>query len=253
LSDDEFARLVEIMARLRGPDGCPWDKEQTSASIAPYCLEEAFEVVEAIDEGDPKKLCEELGDLILQVVFHAEMAKAEGRFTINDVLKSINEKLIRRHPHVFRKNEVQATTSKEVLENWSAIKKKEGRKNLLDGIPKALPALLRATRMGEKAATVGFDWKNADEVWPKLHEEMEEIRQAGDASETEEEFGDFLFAAASLARHLKIDPESALRKATEKFDRRFRKMEEEATRRNVQLKDLSAAELDELWNQAKMY
>lgn len=252
-SGERFEKLVEVMRQLRAPGGCPWDREQTHLTIRPYCIEEAFEVVEAIDEGDPKKLCDELGDLLLQVIFHAQLAKEESTFTIDDVIESIQSKLVRRHPHVFRKEEGDAVDSADqVLEKWAKIKKTEGRKNLLDGIPRALPALLRATRMGEKAASVGFDWQKADEVWEKVAEEMKEVKQAGsDPKKVEEELGDLLFALTSLARHLKVDAESSLRVATEKFDRRFRWMESHAEKGGKELSSLSAEELDQLWNQAK--
>ncbi|HLG18939.1 MAG TPA: nucleoside triphosphate pyrophosphohydrolase [Bdellovibrionota bacterium] len=251
---EKFNRLVEIMARLRGPDGCPWDREQTPESIRPYCIEEAYEVVEAIDEGDPKKLSEELGDLLLQVVFHARFGEEKNQFNVEGVIDSINEKLVRRHPHVFRRNKGdEASTPDEVLEKWAKIKKLEGRKHLLDGIPKALPALLRATRMGEKAGGVGFDWPDAEGVWKKVEEEMDELRAAkGDLKKTEEELGDLLYALTSLARHLKVDAESSLRMATEKFEKRFRWMEEEARKRGEELAELTADELDRLWNQGKM-
>lgn len=250
---EAFARLVAIMERLRGPDGCPWDREQTPASIAPYCLEEAYEVVDAIDEGIPEKLRDELGDLLLQVVFHAQMAKEAGSFDIDGVIGSISEKLVRRHPHVFRRAEGdEATTPEEVLTRWSEIKKKEGREHLFDGIPKALPALLRATRMGEKASSVGFDWKNPAGVVEKLDEELREFKAAlPDRDRLEDEFGDLLFTLANLARHLKVDPETALRKATEKFDRRFRKMELAARAEGRELNTMTPEELERLWERAK--
>ncbi len=241
------------MRRLRSPDGCPWDRKQTHESIRPYCLEEAYEVVEAIDEGDRKKLCDELGDLLLQVLFHAQLAVEESTFSIDDVIDSIHSKLIRRHPHVFRREEGDLVDSaEEVLEKWSKIKKDEGRKHLLDGIPSALPALLRATRMGEKAGSIGFDWKSREEVSKKVSEELEELREAGNDSErVEEELGDLLFALTSYARHAKVDAETALRLATEKFDRRFRWMEQVAQKNDRELSTYSAKELDQLWNEAK--
>lgn len=239
------------MARLRAPGGCPWDREQSHESIRPYAIEEAYEVVDAIDQKDWNLLRDELGDLLLQVVFHAEMAQADGRFAIEDVVTAISEKLVRRHPHVFRKEEGDGVKdSTHVLEKWSKIKEKEGRKNLLDGIPGTLPALLRASRMGAKAATVGFDWKTPDQVREKINEELDELSEAK-PSEREEEFGDLLFAITSFARHLRVDAESSLRKAANKFESRFRWMEEEARRTKVELPDLDAQELDQLWNQAK--
>lgn len=250
---ERFKKLVEIMAQLRAPGGCPWDREQTPESIRPYCLEEAYEVVEAIDEGDPSKLRDELGDLLLQVVFHAQFGKEKGHFDINGVVEGISEKLIRRHPHVFRRAEGdEVSSSDEVLGRWAKIKKKEGREHLLDGIPRALPALLRATRMGEKAQSVGFDWGTSDEVFKKVEEETEELRQAaGDRTKVEEELGDLLFTLTSFARHAQIDAETALRLATQKFERRFTWMEKESRKNNKELSDLSADELDRLWNRAK--
>ncbi len=241
------------MRLLRGRGGCPWDREQTSKSIAPYCLEEAYEVVDAIEEGNPEKLRDELGDLLLQVVFHAQMAQEKKAFDVNDVVRTINEKLIRRHPHVFRKHkEDKVSSAGAVLQKWSKIKRKEGRDHLLDGIPQALPALLRATRMGEKAASVGFDWKNARGVWKKIEEELGEVRKAQKKRDAfEEELGDLLFALTSLARHFKVNAELALRKATQKFERRFRRMEKEVRRKGRELSDLTAEELDRLWNRSK--
>ncbi|MFH1018776.1 MAG: nucleoside triphosphate pyrophosphohydrolase [Pseudomonadota bacterium] len=249
----EFEKLVEMMRRLRGPGGCPWDREQTSESIAPYCLEEAYEVVDAIEGGERAKLRDELGDLLLQVVFHSQMAKEEGSFDIHDVARAINEKLIRRHPHVFRKGKGdQASSPEAVLKKWAKIKNREGRKHLLDGIPSAMPALLRATRIGEKAASVGFDWKGAKAVWKKVEEELNELRKArGKREAVMEELGDLLLALTSLARHLKVDAELALRRATKKFERRFRWMEEKVRVSGKELSDLTAKELDRLWNQSK--
>jgi len=248
-----FAHLVEIMAELRSSHGCPWDRAQNHASIRPYCIEEAYEVVEAIEEGDPMKLREELGDLILQVVFHAQLAKEARTFDIHDVLQSINEKLVRRHPHVFQEQVgKKVTTPEEVLEKWADIKRREGREHLLDGIPKALPALMRATRVGEKAKSVGFDWKTAQEVWRKVEEELLEVKEVEkDSNKIEEEFGDLLFALVSLARHLKIDAESSLRKATFKFEKRFQWIEKESQRQGHELSDLDPQQLDALWNRAK--
>lgn len=248
----EFERLVEIMARLRGEGGCPWDREQTHASIRPYCIEEAYEVVQAIDDGDVGGLREELGDLLLQVVFHAQMAREAGAFAIVDVLRTLNDKLVRRHPHVFAKtaeNELQ--DSAQVLEKWAELKKKEGRKSTLDGVPKALPALLCATRMGEKAAGVGFDWKSSGDVAAKVAEELGEIAAARDADHKEEEFGDLLFALTQWARHEKIDAETALRRANAKFERRFRWMEQESVADATELKRLAPDALEASWARAK--
>jgi len=248
-----FSRLLEIMHTLRSPGGCPWDREQTHASLKPYCIEEAYEVVDAIEAGNDQELASELGDLLLQVVFHAQLAKEDGRFSMVEIIQSISEKLIRRHPHVFRKEAGdEVGNAKEVVGRWADIKKTEGKKQLLDGIPEALPALLRATRVGDKAASVGFDWRRQEDVWEKIREETEELTQArGDAKKEEEEFGDLLFALTNVARHLKIDPETSLRKATQKFERRFRKMEELCVLQGNEVKDCSYEELDDLWNQVK--
>lgn len=252
-AQQQFDRLVEIMTELRSENGCPWDLEQTHASIRAYCIEEAYEVVEAIDENDMEKLREELGDLLLQVVFHAQMAQESGSFTIQEVLNSINEKLVRRHPHVFdpkRKGEMK--TPSEVLEKWADIKKSEGRKNLLDGIPKTMPALLRAARVGEKASSVGFDWKDAAQVWEKVMEELGEVKEVTNKpKKLEEEFGDLLFALANLSRHLKLDAENSLRTATDKFEKRFRWMESKARDQGKELAGFSPSQWEDLWEQAK--
>lgn len=252
-----FAELVEIMARLRGENGCPWDREQTAESIKPYLIEETYEVLEAIDEQDPAKLKEELGDLLLQVVFHAQMAEEVGAFGITEVLASINEKLRRRHPHVF--GDVTAETAQEVLFNWEQIKhgereKAQGQASVLDGVPRELPALLRAHRLQEKAARVGFDWKEATEVLRKVEEELDEFRAAleGQASDRmEAELGDLLFALVNLSRFLAVNPEEALHKTIARFIGRFRYIEEELARRGRSLRQASLEEMDALWAEAK--
>jgi tetrapyrrole methylase family protein/MazG family protein len=248
---------VDIMARLRGEDGCPWDREQTSESIKPYLVEETYEVLEAIDEQDPAKLKEELGDLMLQIVFHAQMAEEAGAFTVRDVLAAINDKLVRRHPHVF--GDVKADTAQEVLFNWEQIKQTErrrekGQASLLDGVPRELPALLRAHRLQEKASRVGFDWQEAQEVFRKVEEELAELRAAmqGQAAErVEAELGDLLFALVNLSRFLAVNPEEALRKTIARFIARFRYIEEELARRGRSLRQASLEEMDALWAEAK--
>ena len=252
-----FTELVEIMARLRGENGCPWDREQTSESIKPYLVEETYEVLEAIDEQDPVKLREELGDLMLQIVFHAQMAEEVGSFTLADVLAGINDKLRRRHPHVF--GDVKAETAQEVLFNWEQIKKAErqkarGQASLLDGVPRELPALLRAHRLQEKASRVGFDWKEAHEVLLKVEEEFAELRtamQGQAAEEVEAELGDLLFSLVNLSRFLAVNPEEALRKTIARFIARFRYIEEELSRRGGSLRQATLQELDALWAEAK--
>ncbi len=252
-----FTDLVEIMARLRGEDGCPWDREQTPESIKPYLIEETYEVLEAIDEQDPVKLREELGDLMLQVVFHAQMAEEAGAFTISDVLTAINEKLTRRHPHVF--GDGTAETAQEVLFNWEQIKQSErravnGQASLLDGVPRELPALLRAHRLQEKASRVGFDWKEAQEVFRKVEEELGELRAAmqGQAADRmEAELGDLLFALVNLSRFMAVNPEEALRKTIARFIARFRYIEEELAQRGRSLRQATLEEMDALWAEAK--
>lgn len=252
-----FTELVEIMARLRGENGCPWDREQTSESIKPYLVEETYEVLEAIDDQEPAKLREELGDLMLQIVFHSRMAEEAGVFSIGDVLAAINSKLVRRHPHVF--GEVKAETAQEVLFNWEQIKQTErrqakGQASLLDGVPREMPALLRAHRLQEKASRVGFDWKEAQEVLRKVEEELEELREAmqGQAADrVEAELGDLLFALVNLSRFLAVNPEEALRKTIARFIARFQYIEEELLRRGRSLRQATLEEMDALWAEAK--
>lgn len=248
------------MERLRGPDGCPWDKEQTYKDIAPHTLEEVHEVLDAIDRNDLDGLREELGDLLLQIVFYAQIAKDENRFTIDDVVESITKKLIHRHPHVF--GETKVKDSGEVLERWEALKFKEGKTSVVGGVPKALPALLKAYRLGEKTARVGFDWEDAEGILAKLEEEARELHearktlrqgsgQAKDEGRIEHEYGDLLFTMANIGRFLGIDPEGALRKATERFIKRFKLMEDEIAGQKKDMQSLSAKEWDSLWEKAK--
>lgn len=253
---DAFVELVRIMERLRAPGGCPWDREQTRASIKPYLIEEAYEVVEAIEDDNVDELCTELGDLLLQIVFHAEMAREEGLFTIDDVIRAITEKMIRRHPHVFSDTEVK--DSAEVLRNWARIKTEE-RKDDADrshvaGVPRAMPALLRAHRLGEKASRVGFDWEHATDVLEKVREEVAELQAAvelGDPGEVEAELGDLLFALTSLGRHLDIQAEDALHGANDRFIRRFRYIEARLAERQQDLHQTSVQEMNALWEEAK--
>ena len=253
---DAFARLVEIMERLRGPNGCPWDREQTHASIRPYTIEEAYEVAEAIDHDDDGELCAELGDLLLQIVFHAQMAAEEGRFTIADVVHAINNKLVRRHPHVFADTKVDGTA--DVLRNWSRIKAEERQqstdRSALAGVPRSMPALLRAQRLGEKAAHVGFDWGDTADVLAKLREEIEELASAvadDDRAAAAAELGDVLLTATSLARHLAVSAEEVLAKAADRFAVRFRHLEAELAKQERAVDDASSVELDALWEAAK--
>lgn len=257
-----FEKLVGILERLRGPGGCPWDREQTYKDIAPHTLEEVHEVLDAIDRSDFDGLKEELGDLLLQVVFYAQIAKEEKKFTIDDVVDAINKKLIHRHPHVF--GEVKVKGSDEVLEQWEKLKSKEGKKSVVGGVPKTLPALLKAYRLGEKTARVGFDWEDSEGILAKLEEEARELHearktlrlgsgQAKDEFAVEHEYGDLLFTMANIGRFLKIDPESALRKATERFIKRFKMMEDEINKQNKEMQKLSAKEWDDLWEEAKRH
>lgn len=254
----EFARLVAIMARLRSPGGCPWDRAQSREDLKPYLVEETYEVLDAIDSKDPAKLREELGDLLLQVVFHARIAEEEGAFTIEDVARTINEKLVRRHPHVF--GGATATTPGEVLQNWEAIKKEEKRENgqrnpsALDGVPPVLPALLKAYRLGQKAARVGFDWEERRQVEAKVEEEWGELREAvarGEKEAIREEMGDFLFALTNLCRFLEVDPEDALQGANAKFIRRFQALERTAREEGREIHGMTLAEMDALWEEVK--
>jgi tetrapyrrole methylase family protein/MazG family protein len=245
------------MARLRGENGCPWDREQTHASIKPYLLEETYEVLESIDENDPAKLEEELGDLALQVVFHAQMADEAGLFTIADVLRGINEKLRRRHPHIF--GDVKADTAQEVLFNWEQIKKLErekaqGHASLLDGVPRELPALLRAHRLQEKASRVGFDWNEARQVFQKVEEELAELQAAMESEQPdrmEAELGDLLFSLVNLGRFIAVNPEDALRKTIARFIARFQYIEEELAKRGTAPGQVTLEEMDALWAEAK--
>ena len=249
----EFARLVQIMERLRREDGCPWDREQTYKSLRQYLLEETYEVLELIDAGNYDELKNELGDLLLQVIFQSQIAGEEGRFTIFDVLKKINEKLIHRHSNVF--GNVVVRNAEEQTVNWEKMKKKEDKdRSVIDGVPKQLSALLRAYRMQSKAATVGFDWENVHQVWEKVEEEINELKQSIDDNspqEIEMEFGDLLFAMVNLSRFINVNPEDALRMATEKFSARFRQMEKEVADSNKSLHDMKLEQMDEIWEEIK--
>lgn len=250
---NDLYRLVEVMKRLRSEHGCPWDREQTHETLKPYLLEEAYEVLNAIDSKDDTHLMEELGDLLLQIVFHAQLAAEEGRFTIDDVARSIVNKLVRRHPHVF--SDVKVKNAQEVLKNWEQIKKDEGKKSVLDGIPEHLPALLKARRVQEKAKRVGFDWDSVDGVVEKLVEEIKELIEAvgkGKVQDAEEEFGDILFSLVNISRFLGIDAEDSLRKTINKFMKRFYYIEEKVKKKgNKPLGDYTLKELDGLWEEAK--
>lgn len=251
----DFSTLTSIMRRLRGPGGCPWDAEQTHESLTRYLLEETYEVIEAIDTKSPDNLKEELGDLLLQPVFHAAIAEEAGTFTMDDVIQTICEKLIRRHPHVFGDQEI--TDSASQIENWEKIKKAEKgeeRKSALSGVPPSLPALLKAHKITEKAARVGFDWEHVEQVKAKVMEELQEFEEAllkNDMEQMESELGDLLFAIVNLGRFLSINPEEALRKTINRFEKRFLHVEETLHARGVQMQDSTLSEMDTLWDEAK--
>jgi MazG family protein len=259
MSDPQRAleALITLMARLRDPQrGCPWDRKQTFATIAPYTIEEAYEVADAIERGDRERLRDELGDLLFQVVFHARMAEERGWFDFADIAESIHAKLVRRHPHVFAG---AAIDERDLGREWEAQKAREREqaathvddRGALAGVPGALPALSRAAKLGRRAARVGFDWPDAAGARAKVDEELGELDAASDA-EAGAELGDLLFAVVNLSRHLQLDAEAALRGANAKFERRFRRMERLALERGLALERLSAAEWDELWEQAKL-
>ncbi|HET8724449.1 MAG TPA: nucleoside triphosphate pyrophosphohydrolase [Anaeromyxobacteraceae bacterium] len=269
-ASDAVERLLAVMARLRGPDGCPWDREQTLSTLRPYVLEETYEVLEAIDSGDAAAHREELGDLLLQIVFQARIAEEEGRFDFAGVADAISEKLLSRHPHVFgpgatspdARPDPAASTVRDadgVLRQWAALKKREneakGRgKSVLEGVPRELPALARAERLTEKASRVGFDWPDAAGARAKVAEELAEVDEAiagGDRARIEDELGDLLFAVANLARKLGIAPEEALRGTLAKFVARFEHVESELARRGVPHGGASLDEMDRLWEEAK--
>jgi len=254
--DNAFRQLVGLMAALRGPEGCPWDKKQTPDSLKPFLVEECYEVIDALDEGKPDKIKEELGDLLFQIIFHARIAEERGHFSIDDVITAIHEKMTRRHPHVF--GDEKLATDKEVLANWEEIKKKEkgheDRKSILEGVPKELPSLLRAHRLQERAARVGFDWNHLNEALPKLDEEIAEFKEslkAEDAGKIEEELGDVFFMLVNVSRFLGVNPDEALRKTISKFIHRFRYIEEHAANAGKSLNDMTLDEMEALWQEAK--
>jgi MazG family protein len=262
----DFDKLVAVMARLRAPGGCPWDREQTHATLRTYLIEEAYEVLDALDSTDDAKFAEELGDLLLQVLFHAQIAHEEKRFSITEVIGEIHDKMVRRHPHVF--GTTTAKTAADVLRNWEIIKKEERAKagakveqkapeSCLDGVPRTLPALLEALQLTRKAARIGFDWPNIDGIFAKLTEETQELQTAllhseKDASRIEGELGDLLFVAVNLARFLHIDPELALKKTSVKFTRRFHRMEQFAREKGATLVQIPRDQLESFWDRAKL-
>ena len=251
---NNFQKLVDIMTLLRSNYGCPWDKVQTSESIKPYLIEETYEVIEAIDEKDPVKMKEELGDLLLQVVFHAQIAKDRGEFDINDVIDKISDKMVSRHPHVF--GDAKFETPEEVTKQWQDRKREEGKlkDSALEGVPKELPSLLRAHRLQSRAAKVGLDWAKVEDVFGKLDEELEEFKEAlekKDKKEIEDELGDIFFVLVNISRFVGVNAEEALRKTISKFISRFRYIEMTAADEGRQLSDMTLEEMDALWNEAK--
>ncbi len=272
---ERFTKVVEVMAALRAQNGCPWDRKQTHESLKPYLLEETYEVLETIDQRDSQKLKEELGDVLLQVLFHSQIAAEAGTFTMDDVLDTLTEKLIRRHPHVFGKDGQAGslTNGEQVLSQWEEIKQAERNAtgstgSALDGVPKTLPALLRAYQTQARAARVGFDWPHndagLDQIFGKVAEEVDELKNAlaqaqaepaqnqpGGQAESEAELGDILFSLVNLARFVKVNPEEALRQSTNRFIDRFHLVEAQAAEKGRSLKDMTLAEMDELWEEAK--
>lgn len=259
-----FEKLVALQARLRAPNGCPWDREQTHATLRTYLIEEAYEVLDALDSGEDAKFAEEMGDLLLQIVFHSQIAREDGRFTVSDVIREVHDKMVRRHPHVFGTK--RARNSREVLKNWHQIKVKERqaskdraqlgkeRTSLLDGVPRSLPGLLEGLQLTKKAARAGFDWTALEGVFDKLHEEILELQRAVESrkpARVEEELGDILFACVNLARFLQVDPEIAVKKANAKFLHRFQKMENLAASSGRSFGKLPREEKEALWDVAK--
>ena len=253
LPDDlsQFAALVDIIARLRAPDGCPWDRKQTHRSLREHLLAECYEVLETLDEGDNERLRGELGDLLLQIVLHARIAAEAGEFELDDVIRDINEKLIYRHPHVFGSG--KADNAEEVAVNWEALKKEERDEgdSMLDGVPREMPALSYSMDVQKRVARVGFDWDDVDGVIEKLVEEVSELKRAENQEEREQEFGDLLFTLVNVARRMGVDSEAALREANKKFYRRFSCMEELCRQRGLNFADLTFEQQNELWEEAK--
>ncbi len=251
---DEFQKLIDIMAKLRSEDGCPWDKEQSKESLKPYLIEEAHEVLEAIDEDNPAKLKEELGDLLFQIVFHCQLASEKGDFSIYEVFQGISEKITGRHPHVF--GNMRFESADEVKRQWHERKKEEGkfRESLLDGVPKSLPALLRSQRLQSRASRSGFDWEKIDDVLNKVDEELAELRAAiseGSKKKIEEELGDVMFVLVNVSRFAGVNAEEALKKTINKFIGRFRYIEKKADESGQNLSEMTLEEMDRLWDEAK--
>lgn len=251
---EKFKNLVEIMEKLRSEKGCPWDKLQTHDTLKRYLLEETYELIEAIEKKDYEAIKEELGDLLLQIVFHSQIAKEQGKFNIDDVIEKICRKMISRHPHVF--GQIHLESPEEVVDQWEERKRDEGKLtcSILEGIPVALPSLLRAFKIQSRVSKVGFDWDSIDGIFSKIEEEIKELKNAvksGKRDKIEEETGDLLFSIVNLARFLKIDPEAALRKTNRKIEKRFKKLEKLAQKKGKSLKNMSLSEMDSLWEEIK--
>lgn len=245
-----FERLLNIMDDLR--EKCPWDKKQTNDSLRPLSIEEVYELGDAILKKDDSGIKEELGDLFLHLVFYAKIGEEKGKFNVADVLNEVCDKLIHRHPHIY--GNVQADTEEEVLKNWEKLKLKEGKKSILQGVPESMPALVKAYRLQQKTAKVGFEWENTQQVWEKVKEEEQELKSALENNvqeEIEDEFGDLMFALVNYARFIKVDPEAALEKTNIKFKKRFEYIENQANIQDIKLEDMTLAEMDALWNEAK--
>jgi tetrapyrrole methylase family protein/MazG family protein len=251
--DDKFSRLVELVSFLRSDKGCPWDREQTLDTIRSYLVEETYEVIEAVEEGDFKKLKEELGDLLFELLFVAQLAREKSKFDISDVISGVIDKMINRHPHVF--GETKVDSSSEVVRNWNELKKKEKIvSSLLDGVPERFPALMRAYKLTERVATVGFDWRRVEEILDKLSEEISELETARlkkDMDGVEKEVGDVLFVAVNIARFLKINPELALTRANRRFERRFRYLERKLKEKGEMPAEVGLEEMEALWQESK--
>jgi tetrapyrrole methylase family protein / MazG family protein len=250
----DFKELLTIMEKLRGEKGCPWDKVQNRESIKPYIIEEAYELIEAIEENDPEKIKEELGDLLFQIVFQCQLAREKNEFDMSEVIEKIGEKMISRHPHVF--GEAECRTPGEVVKQWEVLKKQEGklRNSILEGVPKAMSSLLRAHRLQKRAAQVGFDWEKVEDVLKKVDEEMNELKEAlksGKKEEMEDELGDIFFMLVNLSRFMKVNPEDAHRKTISKFIHRFRHIEMRAAEQGRELSSMTLDEMDKLWDEAK--
>lgn len=248
----KFDELVRLMARLRSEKGCPWDRLQTHKSLLPYLLEESYEVLDSVEAKDDKKLKEELGDLLLQIVFHSQIAREKKKFDVYEVIQGLMKKLVERHPHVFKAQ--KKISSEQVLKKWEHIKMQDENRKILSGIPKTLPALLKAYRVQEKVGRVGFDWKEKDDILLKLEEELEEFKKIYKRKKSrlkEEEIGDIFFTLVNLSRHLNINPEFALRKTVRKFVKRFNYVEKELNKRGKSLEKATLKEMDALWEKAK--